>query len=138
MSCSDYLNYKKTIHILKELDKFDSTLDSYIYTQFKSFNAQTTIVNDNMMLNKLALSNKPLVVFNIERSVLGCPQFDMCNSGSRVNRKLLDFNNATCFPVIKAPGRSVPKYIKKPKERCASLLLKCKCIDIHCSCEYDI
>jgi len=138
MSYGDYLNYKKTIHILKELDKMDSTLDSDIYTRFKSFNLQTTVVNDSVLLNKLKSSDKPQIVFDMEKSVIGCPQFELCDSSSRVNRKPLDPSQSTCFPVMKAPGRTVPKYLKKPKERCASLLLKCRCVSSYCSCEYVV
>jgi hypothetical protein len=138
MSYGDYLNYKKTIHILKELDKMDSTLDSDIYTRFKSFNLQTTVVNTSVMFNKLTLVNKPQIVFDMEKSVDGCPQFDLCDSSGRVNRKPLDGSQSTCFPVMKAPGRSVPKYLKKPKERCAPLSLKCRCVDEYCSCEYAL
>lgn len=136
MSYSDYLNYKKTIHVLKELDKMDSTLDSDIYTRFKSFNLQTTVVNNSMLFNKLKLDNKPQVIFGIETAVDGCPQFDLCDSSNRVNRKPLDASQSTCFPVMKAPGRSVPKYLKKPKERCSGLLLRCACVSSYCSCEY--
>ena len=135
MSYGDYLNYKKTIHILKELEKMDSTLDSDIYTRFKSFNLQTTVVNDSILFNKLNIANKPQIVFDMEKSVDGCPRFDLC---SRVNRKPLDGTQSTCFPVMKAPGRSVPKYLKKPKERCATLLLRCKCIGVNCDCEYAV
>ena len=138
MSYGDYLNYKKTIRILNELDKMDSTLESDIYTRFKSFNSQTTVVNDSVMFNKLNLSNKPQIVFDMEKSVDGCPNFDTCDSSSRVNRKPLDPSQSTCFPVMKAPGRSVPKYLKKPKERCATLLLRCRCVSAHCSCEYAV
>lgn len=138
MSYGDYLNYKKTLHILKELDKMDSTLDSDIYTRFKSFNLQTTVVNDSVMFNKLNLSNKPQIVFDMEKSVDGCPRFNLCDSSSRVNRKPLDGTQSTCFPIMKAPGRSVPKYLKKPKERCASLLLRCKCVGVNCACEYAV
>jgi hypothetical protein len=136
MSYGDYLNFKKTVHILKELDKLDSTLDSDIYTRFKSFNLQTTVFNDSVIFNKLALSNKPQVVFDMEKSINGCPQFDLCDSSSRANRRPLDATQSTCFPIMKAPGRSVPTYLKKPKERCATLLLRCKCISENCSCEY--
>jgi hypothetical protein len=136
MSYSDYLNFKKTTHILKELDKLDSTLDSDIYTRFKSFNLQTTIVNDNMMFNKLSLTNKPQIVFDIEKSVVNCPEFNLCDSSSRVNRKPLNAFQSTCFPIMKAPGRSVPKYLKKPKERCANTLLSCKCVSSYCECTY--
>lgn len=136
MSYSDYLNFKKTTQILKELDKFDSTLDSDIYTRFKSFNLQTTIVNNNAINNKLYLPNKPQIVFDIEKSTVNCPQFNLCDSGSRVNRKPLNALQSTCFPIMKAPGRSVPKYLKKPKERCANTLLSCKCVSSYCECEY--
>jgi hypothetical protein len=138
MSYGDYLNYKKTIHILKELDKMDSTLDSDIYTRFKSFNSQTTVVNDTMLFNTLSLSNKPQIVFGMEKSVDEAPKFDLCNSSSRVNRKPLDPSQSTCFPVMKAPGRSVPKYLKKPKERCEIVPLKCNCVSEYCSCEYSV
>ena len=136
MSYGDYLNYKKTLHMLKELEQFDSTFDSSIYTKFKSFNLQTVVVNDSILFNKLTLPNKPHIVFDMEKSVDGCPKFDLCNSSSRINRKPLDVTQSTCFPIMKAPGRSVPKYLKKPKERCTSLLLKCKCVSSYCYCEY--
>lgn len=137
MSYSDYLSYKKTVHLLKELEKFDSTLDSDIYTQFKSFNIQTVVVNNSVLLNKLTLSNKPQIVFGIETSVDSCPQFDLCDSSSRVNRKPLDLTQSTCFPVMKAPGRSVPKYLKKPKERCSHMTLSCTCVASYCTCVYS-
>ena len=136
MSYGDYLNYKKTTHILKELEKMDSTLDSTIYTQLKSFNLQTTVVNDSELFNKLTSANKPQIVFGMEKSIADCPKFDLCNSSSRANRKPLDGSQSSCFPVMKAPGRSVPTYVKKPKEPCASLILKCKCVSEYCSCEY--
>ena len=136
MSYSDYLNFKKTTHILKELDQLESTLDSDMYTNFKSFNLQTTVVNDNVMCNRLSHLNKPQIVFGIEQSVVNCPQFDLCDSSSRVNRKPLEAFQSTCFPIMKAPGRSVPTYLKKPKERCATKLLRCKCVSSYCECEY--
>lgn len=136
MSYSEYLNYKKTLHMLKELGEFDSTLDSDIYTKFKSFNLQTSVLNTSVVYHRLTLDNKPQIVFGIERNVDDCPQFDLCNSSSRVNRKPLDVTQSTCFPIMKAPGRSVPKYLKKPKERCQPLALSCKCIASFCSCKY--
>jgi hypothetical protein len=136
MSYSDYLSYKKTVRILKELEEFDSTLDSDTYTRFKSFNLQTGVVNNSMLFNRLTLSNKPQVVFGIERSVGGCPQFDLCDSSSRVNRKPLDLVQSTCFPVMKAPGRAVPKYLKKPNVRCSRIALSCNCVASYCTCVY--
>jgi len=135
MSYADYLNFKKTAYMLKDLDKLDSTIDSDIYTRFKSFNIQTTVINDNILLNRLKIVNKPQLIYDIEQSITDCPRFDLCNSNFRINRKPLSGIQSSCFPVMKAPGRSVPNFLKKPKERCSVLQLKCKCLDSYCFCE---
>lgn len=129
MSYTDYLNFKKTTYMLKNLDELDSTIDSNTYTRLKSF--KTTVINDN----KLIIVNKPQLVYDIEHSIIDCPKFDLCNSNLSINRKPLSEIQSSCFPVMKAPGRSVPNFLKKPKERCAIVQLKCKCLDSYCFCE---
>lgn len=136
MSQTDYINFKKTTRLLNDISDLSSTVDSNQYTLFKSYNAQTTIANDSILYNRLLLPGTH-TVFGVDKTK-GCfAEFTMCvNTNNRDNRRPLNERQATCFPVMKAPGRTVPRYDKKPPElRCPLTKLKCVCISGRCACE---
>ena len=119
MSYGEYLDFKKTSIILEELNQLDSTLESNLYTRFKSYNVQTTVVNKSELFNSLTDPDKPATVY---------PNFCI-----RTNRKPMSPDKSSCFPIVKAPGLTVPKYLKKPV-RC-STLISAKCVSSYCYCQ---
>lgn len=139
MSQSDYLKFKKTGTILKENPtSLPGVLHSDDYTLFKEYRLQTTIENSKPTYNKLALPNKK-VIFDMELDASGsCPTFLLCSdTNTRSNRKPTLAYQQLCFPIMKAPGRSVPTYyngsgLKRPeRENCDCLrkpwIKKCNC-----------
>ncbi len=136
MSQTDYINFKKTTRILEDISKAGSTIESNQYTTFKSYNIQTTVENNNHLYNRLPLPNTQ-TIFGMEKKN-GCfSEFIICTgTNNRTNRIPLNEQQSTCFPIMKAPGRTVPKYDKKkPESRCVPLKLKCICISGRCACE---
>ena len=125
MSQSDYSKFKKTATILKELPTaLPPVLNSKEYTSFKQYNLETTIENTKPTYNKLKLANKT-TIFGMELDVANCTEFKLCNdTNTRPNRKLLLSYQSQCFPVVKAPGLSVPKSFDKSKEN-----LDCDCLN---------
>jgi hypothetical protein len=137
MSQGDYLNFKKTSHILKELQTLPSTIDSNQYINFKSFNMLVTVANENELFNRITPVGKT-IIFDAEKNVSGCSRFDCTDTDTRTNRKPIDAQQSACFPVMKAPGRSVPTYKKKPgsqaSSRCSHIVVSCKCTGGLCAC----
>ena len=109
MSQSDYLQFKKTSRLLKDQADFDPVFAPSDYIAGKDFNLETTILNTKQTNNILTHSSKQ-IVFGMERTTGGnCPTFILCTgTNSRANRRALDASQIECFPVMKAPGRSVP------------------------------
>ena len=136
MSQTDYIKLKKTTRILEDLSNAGSTIESNQYTIFKSYNIQTTVDNTSCLYNRLMLPNTQ-IVFDIEKNKDCFAEFAMCNgTNNRSNRRPLNEQQMTCFPVMKAPGRTIPKYDKKkPELRCTPVKIKCVCISGRCACE---
>jgi hypothetical protein len=109
MSQSDYLRFKKTSRLLKDQSDFDSVLAPSDYIAGKDFNLETTVTNSKATYNSLTPSGRQKV-FGMERTTGGnCPTFILCTgTNARANRVALTGNQTVCFPVLKAPGRSVP------------------------------
>ena len=75
------------------------------------------------------------VIFDMGVSVTNCPSFTVCTgTNNRPNRVPLDALQQTCFPIMKAPGRTVPQYIKKPISNANKYRLVCKCKNTSCTC----
>lgn len=104
MSSSDYIQYKKSGVILKNLAKEPYVLDASEYTFLMDYNLENTVTNSKLIYNKLNIPNHQMV-FNMDRVVTNCPTFPLCkNTHARVNRKKLI--SAQIAP------RPKPKYIK--------------------------
>jgi hypothetical protein len=146
MSQSDYIKFKKTSRLLKDQADYDPVFAPSEYMAGMDFNLETTVLNTKQTNNQLKPSDKQLV-FGMERTTGGnCPTFTLCTgTNGRVNRRLLDAGQTACFPVIKAPGRSVPPV--KPTTAIDSQFLKpnfssyvrknykvrCECNDTTCT-----
>ena len=123
MSQSDYLKFKKTSRLLKDQADYDPVFVPSEYMAGIDFNLETTVLNTKQTNNQLKPSDKQ-VVFGMERTTGGnCPTFTLCTgTNGRANRRLLDASQTACFPVMKAPGRSVPSV--KPTTAKDSQFLK--------------
>ena len=146
MSQSDYLKFKKTSRLLKDQADYDPVFVPSEYMAGIDFNLETTVLNTKQTNNQLQPSDKQ-VVFGMERTTGGnCPTFTLCTgTNGRANRRLLDANQTACFPIMKAPGRSVPPV--KPTTAKDSQFLKpnfssyvrknyrvrCECNDTTCT-----
>ena len=146
MSQSDYLKFKKTSRLLKDQADYDPVFVPSEYMAGIDFNLETTVLNTKQTNNQLKPSDKQ-VVFGMERTTGGnCPTFTLCTgTNGRANRRLLDASQTACFPVMKAPGRSVPSV--KPTTAKDSQFLKpnfssyvrknykvrCECNDTTCT-----
>lgn len=140
MSQSDYLKFKKTSRLLKDQVDSDPVLAPSEYIAGKDFNLETTVTNSKTTYNKLKPSDTQ-VVFGMERIINGnCPKFTLCTgTNTRANRRALDASQSTCFPVMKAPGRSVPpvkdSQLLKPKFNSyvrKNYRVRCECNDTTC------
>ena len=136
MSQSDYLKYKKTKRVLKEQTDLDPVLPPGEYTAYKTYNLETTITTTKSVFNQLTPTGKQ-VVFDMEQNISNCPTFTLCNNtNARANRRLLDASQSACFPVMKAPGRSVPVYTQKPSFSTYVLKnykVRCECNNTTCT-----
>lgn len=134
MSQSDYIKFKKTSRILQNQADFDPILAPSVYMTGMDFNLETTVFNTKQTNNQLRPPDKQ-IVFGIERTIGGnCPTFTLCmETNTRANRRALDAVQSTCFPVMKAPGRSVPpvkpnfnSYVRK------NYRIRCECNHTTC------
>ena len=109
MSQSDYLQFKRTSRLLKDQADFDPVFAPSDYIAGKEFNLETTVLNTKQTNNQLKPTGKQ-IVFGMERTTGGnCPTFTLCTgTNTRANRRALDAGQTACFPIMKAPGRSVP------------------------------
>jgi hypothetical protein len=111
MSQGDYLKHKKNANILTAQSKLPSVLKSTDYTHFKSFTLANTIVDSSPTYNILKVPDRQMVFDMLLDASASCPEFILCrDTQNRPNRKLIDGEQSTCFPVIKPPGMSVPTY----------------------------
>ena len=136
MSQSDYLRFKKTSRLLKDQADFDTVLAPSDYIAGKDFNLETTVTNSKLTYNRLTPSGKQKV-FDMERTTGGsCPTFTLCTgTDARANRVALTGNQTVCFPILKAPGRSVPAYPQKPNFNTfvrKNYRVRCECNDTTC------
>jgi hypothetical protein len=134
MSQSDYLKFKKTSRLLKDQVDSDPVLAPSVYIAGMDFNLETTVFNTKQTNNQLRPPDKQLV-FGMERTVGGnCPTFTLCTgTNTRANRRALDAGQSTCFPIMKAPGRSMPhvkpnfnSYVRK------NYRVRCECNNTTC------
>jgi hypothetical protein len=136
MSQSDYIKYKRTSRVLKEPAELDPVLSPSEYMAYKDYNLENTVTNSKPTYNNLTPTGKQ-IVFGMERAITGCPTFALCNdTNARPNRRAIDAGQSTCFPVMKAPGRSVPIYNKKPTFSTyvrKNYRVLCECKDTTCT-----
>jgi hypothetical protein len=143
MSQSDYLKYKKAGVRLPNLSEDNGTvLETGRYISFKNYNLETKVSNNKSTFNLLTPTSKQKI-FGMETNSTNCPTFALCNAtNARPNRKPNDEMQMACFPIMKAPGLSVPKLnkdIKKPHTNDARnpLVRLCKCKNKRCVCSVD-
>lgn len=136
MSQSDYIKFKKTGVKLREQTKHDAVYSSTDYIAFVNYSLEKTIINDKPTYNRLVPSGKQNI-FDMELKVSAppCQDFIVCHgTDDRPNRVPLIAYQSTCFPVMKAPGRTVPRYIKKPMSNAYKYKMICKCKNVSCVC----
>jgi hypothetical protein len=136
MSQSDYIKFKKTGVKLREQTKHDAVYSSTDYTSFVNYSLEKLHSNDKPTYNQLTPSGKK-TIFDMELNVSTppCPDFKVCHgTDTRPNRVTLAAYQSTCFPVMKAPGRTVPRYIKKPLSNAHKYKMNCKCKNVSCVC----
>lgn len=134
MSQSDYIKFKKTGVKLREQTKHDAVYSSTDYTSFVNYSLEKTITNDKPTYNRLVPSSKK-TIFGMELKVSTCQDFKVCQgTDTRPNRVLLAPYQTTCFPIMKAPGRTVPRYTKKPLSNAHKYKMNCKCKNVSCVC----
>jgi hypothetical protein len=108
MSQSDYIRFKKTSRLLKDPADFNPVFAPSEYISGKEYNLETTVPNTKQTNNQLTPTGSHNV-FGMD-IIAGCtPTFILCTgTNMRENRRALDASQSECFPVMKAPGRSVP------------------------------
>ena len=83
---SNLINYKIVRRDLCELNKSPSVLNSQQYTQYKTFQLETSVINSKQINSQLTPSGRQ-IVYNMELDVSGNPTFVLCNNTqARVNR----------------------------------------------------
>lgn len=127
MSQSDYIKYKKTSTVLKELKKFEPVLSNENYIHFKQYNAVNNIINTETLLNELKPNNMN-IVFNMQIKTTNCPSYSQCNA--------LITNRIPMKDIYFTP-KPMKKYVKQQayyKTACNCMLNsvhtsenKCKC-----------
>jgi hypothetical protein len=135
MSQSDYIKFKKTSHLLTKLADYDPIFAPTEYMAGMDYNLETTISNTKQ-LNNLLTPMGTQIVFGMEKIIgVNCPTFILCTgTNNRVNRRPLDAGQMECFPVMKAPGLSVPSvkpnfnsYVRK------NYRVRCECKNMACN-----
>lgn len=139
MSQSDYIKLKRTAANLKEQAKHDAVYKSTDYTEFKEYSLEKTITSTKPTYNQLRLPGTK-TIFDMEKKVSGCPNFIVCTgTEDRANRRPLDAVQQSCFPVMKPPGRPMPRLVntitKKPIIISRKYRMDCKCKNVSCVCE---
>lgn len=139
MSQSDYIKLKRTVTNLKEQAKHDAVYKSTDYTTFKEYSLEKTITNLKPTFNQLRVPGTK-TIFDVEKKVSDCPSFSLCSgTQARLNRRPLDAAQQSCSPVMKAPGRSMPRLLntitKKPFPNTKKYRMVCKCRNTSCVCE---
>jgi len=130
MSQSDYIQYRKTSHVLKEAGKLQPVLSSQQYTSFKSYSLENTIQSYRSVYYKM-LDDSLVVVYDIPlNNVASCPNINYCqNTNTRPNRVL---NMVFGTKYTPKPSRPLDmKYIKTNHPEKVSILShpNCRCMD---------
>ena len=139
MSQSDYIKLKRTTINLKEQAKHAAVYNSTDYTDFKEYSLEKTITNLKPTYNQLRVPGSK-TIFDMEKKLSGCADFILCTgTDARENRRPLDATQQSCFPVIKPPGRPMPRLLnsvtKKPIIISRKYRMECKCKNVSCVCE---
>jgi len=139
MSQSDYIKQKRTVTNLEEQVKHDAVYKSTDYTTFKEYSLEKTITSTKPTFNQLRVPGTK-TIFDVEKNVSSCPNFTVCRgTDARENRRPLDEVQQSCFPVMKPPGRPMPKLLddntKKPFPNTKKYRMVCKCRNTSCVCE---
>lgn len=139
MSQSDYIKQKRTAANLKEQAKHDAVYKSTDYTSFKEYSLEKTITSTKPTFNQLRVPGTK-TIFDVEKNVSSCPNFTVCTGTDlRENRRPLDAVQQSCFPVMKPPGRPMPRLLdsatKKPFPNTKKYRMVCKCRNTSCVCE---
>jgi hypothetical protein len=93
MSQSDYIKLKRIVQVLKN-DDLRPILDTKDYTNFSSYNLETTIKNTKIVFSRLVVEPN-IEIFDMEKDVSNCAIFPLCiNTNNRTNRVL----NTTSIP----------------------------------------
>jgi hypothetical protein len=98
MAQSDYLQYKKVSHQLRNLSDYGNVIDPSTYMSFKNYTLENTVKDTNIMYTKL-LPPTHQNVFGMNKFPTNCPTYPLCkNTQTRVNRVLvpLSYSAATC------------------------------------------
>jgi len=137
MSQSDYLKYKKTATVLKDVSGVPAILESQDYTSYKRYSLGNSINNTKKSFDQLVPSGSKLI-FEIERSnTASCPTFVLCNNtDQRFNReKVTTFYDTTeGLPFV----NPLPQYVKQPtwaKTACNCILNSSYTDDNICKCK---
>jgi len=157
MSQGDYIKRKQISHKLvgdgssngtlkgNGLLNYNTVLNAKDYTDFKKYSLEGTITSTTATLNNLEIPNKQRI-FGMEMDVSECPSFVVCGTQytdseanaigtqSRSNR-VLSGQDATCNPVMKAPGRSVPPIWDYTNKKIVSKLVYPAFKDKTCNCK---
>jgi len=139
MSQSDYIKQKRTAANLKEQSKHTPIYNSTDYTEYKEYSLEKTITSTKPTYNQLRVPGSK-TIFDMEKKVSDCPSFVLCSgTQARLNRRPLDAVQQSCFPVMKPPGRPMPRLLnsvtKKPFPSTKKYRMICKCKNVSCDCE---
>jgi hypothetical protein len=92
MSQSDYINRKKSSHILRsDVSRFSNVLTQKEYNMYSKYNLENTIKSKNLTPSSLlAVGKHRILNMEVEESKLqNCPEFKVCeNTHDRAHRKL--------------------------------------------------
>lgn len=106
MSQSDYIKHKKISNIIPS--QLPNILNNKDYVDYKQYYLVNTIENTKENYNIVTIPNTQNV-FNMNLRVSNCENKLKCQNDRASNMAY----QRTCFPIMKAPGLSVPSnYIK--------------------------
>jgi len=124
MSQSDYLKYKNSSIVLKNIGDLPAVFDDQDNISYKRFSIGNSIVDTNKKYDQLVPTGTK-ILFGMERAKTAtCPTtFSLCNTNQRVNRVLnknIVNSGAKTFPFVKPIGL----YVKQPAYKKTA----CSCI----------
>ena len=115
MSQSDYIQLKRTTMVLKSnqinqsqiAKRLPPVLDPTDYTDFESYNLETTVLNTKNIYSRLTLPSNQKI-FYMEKNIANCTTFPLCiNTNQRVNR-VLNTGQLNPAPINKSLPRFKP------------------------------